>query len=149
METTRGRLKNTETEFTRPDKGVGIIILNRKEDINKNITLLIEKSRFTKYEGETDKTPTIVNSMCKPVRRPKQDGIISSTNFEKNPASCSKNTAALRPTKDRIPFRPRPYMSDSPYHDRAEWRAEVIEPNKKWVVRFDHRDTFKCEDLIG
>lgn len=96
------------------------VILNGQRYINKITALLSDQSDFNLDEGEKDKIPPIEKSVWKAVWRLRQNGLISSTTFERirpvaSKIACIHGLSKIH--KDGIPLRPTLDMSNSPYHD--------------------------------
>ncbi|VDP88586.1 unnamed protein product [Echinostoma caproni] len=83
--------KNREIMMSKPDKGAGIVLLNRTDYLQKMKAILSDGSKFTKTT-EKDKTAQIEVALSKILRCLKQNGVIDATNFER-----------IRPTGTTIP----------------------------------------------
>ena len=143
--------RNKDIILLRPDKGSGIVLLDRAEYVSKMKEVLQDTSKFTKTEGEKDKTVAIEKGLSKTVRKLKQDGVISSATFERiRPVGTHIPRLYRLPKlhKQGLPLRPILDMFNSPYHALAKWLAEILEPVRRELAVHSLRDTFEFVDTV-
>ncbi|KAA3678612.1 uncharacterized protein DEA37_0003891 [Paragonimus westermani] len=143
-------LKNDRSiMISRPDKGAGIVLLNRDDYIPKMMIILSDSKNFQKDKSGKDKTVAIEKESLRTLRRLKQADCISAHVFER-----------IRPTgtriprlyglpkihKDEVPLRLILDMCNSPYHAVAQWLVEILELVKREVNKYSLRDTFEFVD---
>ena len=146
------RLRDNESVvLCKPDKGTGIVLLDRAYYNQKIEDILDDSSKFRQAVSERDKTHIIEKSISKHLRTLKQKNLIDEATFNR-----------LRPTgtviprlyglpkvhKEGLPLRPILDMSNSPYHAVAKWLTYILEPVRKHVARYSLRDTFEFVDSI-
>ncbi|VDP71011.1 unnamed protein product [Echinostoma caproni] len=142
--------KNKEDILSRPDRGTGIVLLNRTDYIDKMNTVSGDRSKSTKMT-EKDKTAEIEEVFSKILRCLKQRGVIDASLFER-----IRSTGTVIPRlyglpkvhKDGVPLRPILGMCNSPYHALAKWLAKLLESVRVGVEKHCVTDTFTFVDKI-
>ncbi|CAH8493014.1 unnamed protein product [Dicrocoelium dendriticum] len=143
--------KNEDVLLSRPDKGAGIVLMNKSDYIDKMNTILRDASKFRKVQNEKDRTPAIEKTMTRLLRRLKQNNIIDSDTFE-----YARPSGTVIPRlyglpkihKQGVPLRPILDMYNSPYHLTAKWLVKRLEPVRKAISRYSLRDTFEFLDSV-
>ena len=142
---------NEDIIITKPDKGNGIVLLDKEDYVRKMTNLLSDTSKFLKQEKGKDQTKQIEKSIAKLLSSLKQRNLIDSSTFEK-----------LRPTgtivprlyglpkihKPGTPLRPVLDMVNSPYHALAKWLCSRLEPVKKVLSQHCVRDVFEFVNMV-
>ena len=115
---------NPEIIITRPDKGKGVVILRRKDYIDKLTTILNDTSKFTRLGPCTrhDSTARFEMSLPDMLRELKKNGEISDEIYKR-----IRPTGSIRPRmygvpkvhKAGVPMRPILSMIPSPQHGTA------------------------------
>ena len=137
--------KNSNILITKPDKGNGIVLLNKSDYLEKMNCILKDESKFQKAEKEKDKTIQIEKALWKLLRNLKQNDLIDSTTFER-----IRPTGTMIPRlyglpkvhKQNVPLRPILDMCNSPYHATARWLATILEPIRRELVHHSLNDSF-------
>ena len=70
--------KNRNIMLSKPDKGAGVVILNKKDYIDKMLVILEDETKFKRMTKEKDKTPGIEKTISKKLRDLKLREVISS-----------------------------------------------------------------------
>ena len=87
------RLKaNRDILLTRPDKGAGIVIINKADYIDKMQTILQDEQKFLKTPSENDRTSMIESKLTDCLKRLHQQNLITNELFTR-----------LKPTGSNIP----------------------------------------------
>ena len=143
--------RNEDIIISKPDKGNGIVLLDKVDYVRKMEQLLSDKTRFLKDNKEKDLTQQVEKAITKLLSSLKQRGIIDNNTYER-----------LRPTgtivprlyglpkthKPGIPLRPVLDMVNSPYHALAKWLCSRLEPVKKLLSQHCVRDVFEFINTI-
>ena len=130
----------------KPDKGAGIVVMNKSDYINKMNDILADESKFKKMPSERDKTNVIEKAVSRLLSRLKQKGVIDNTTYER-----IRPTGSIIPRmyglpkihKPGLPLRPILDMCNSPYHHLAKWLVSVLEPLRKEVSKHSLKDSFE------
>ena len=84
--------KNKDLIMTRPDKGSGIVLLNKEEYISKMNKILCDEKKFSHDPKDKDKTAVIEKQLMKILKQTLNDSIIDKDLYDK-----------IRPTGSTIP----------------------------------------------
>ncbi|KAA3678154.1 uncharacterized protein DEA37_0006302 [Paragonimus westermani] len=143
--------RNENILISKPDKGAGIVLLNKADYINKIRTILDDQTKFRKMENEKDKTPQIEKAISKSLRCLKQRGIIDSTTFERiRPIGTTIPRLYGLPKihKIGVPLRPILDMWNSPYHPLAKWLSQILDPVRRKLSTHSLRDSYDLVNAI-
>ncbi|MGL4482492.1 MAG: reverse transcriptase domain-containing protein [Lactococcus garvieae] len=138
--------QNKDIIISKPDKGTGLVIMNRTDYIQKMNNILNDDSKFRKMETEPDKTAAIEKKISKILRVMKQENMIDSATFESiRPVGSTIPRLYGLPKvhKPEVPLRPIVDMCNSPYHQVARWLTQILEPVRKDISKHSLRDTFE------
>ena len=136
---------NDDIIISRPDKGAGVVLMNKKDYIDKMNSLLSDTTKFKKMEAEKDRTVAIEKSLSKLVRQLKQKQLIDSIEFERirpTGTTIPRLYGLPKVHKEGLPLRPILDMSNSPYHALAKWLAKKLEPVRRQICKHSLQDTF-------
>ncbi|KAA3678615.1 uncharacterized protein DEA37_0001564 [Paragonimus westermani] len=75
--------KNTEVIILPPDKGSGVVLLNRADYINKMHSILSHTSKFVIDEGRTDAVQNAERQINRALKNLHRKGLIDQTNLKK------------------------------------------------------------------
>ncbi|KAA3674489.1 uncharacterized protein DEA37_0004738, partial [Paragonimus westermani] len=75
--------KNTELIILPPDKGSGVVLLNRANYINKMQSILSDTSKFVIDEDETDAVQSAERQINRALKKLHHKGLIDQTNLKK------------------------------------------------------------------
>ena len=144
--------RNNDILITKPDKGSGVVIMDRSDYLDKMQRILNDNTKFQHKTREKDKTSVIERKISKELSELKQRGVIDSKLFE-NLKPTGSNIPRLyglpKIHKDGIPLRPILDMVTSPYHTVAKWLNKIIDPiRREMTTGFAVRDTFDFVDSI-
>ncbi|MGL4482182.1 MAG: hypothetical protein ACRCTW_06610, partial [Lactococcus garvieae] len=84
--------QNKDIILARPDKGAGIVLMNRNDYLSKMNCILNDRSKFKKLENNKDRMCQIENKLTKLLKALLKEAHISLTEFE-----------SLKPTGSQIP----------------------------------------------
>ena len=138
---------NQEIIITRPDKGKGVVILNKADYINKMNALLSDTSKFEMLGPVSthDKTSKNEQTLQKYLLKLVKNGSLSHEVYNK-----IRPTGSQRPRmyglpkihKQNTPLRPILSMIGSAQHELAKWLSEVLKPVTDHYSTFCVRDSF-------
>ena len=74
--------RNEDIVITRPDKGAGIVLLNKQDYIDKVMDVLADDSKFTCLQNEKECTPTTEQYLTKCLKSLKDEGYITRETFD-------------------------------------------------------------------
>ena len=142
---------NKDLIISKPDKGAGIVLMDKSDYITKMNNLLNDPTKFSLNNNEKDKTDTIESDLCELLKKMKDNSIISTDLYER-----LKPTGSTIPRlyglpkihKPDIPLRPILDMSNSPYHTLAQWIAKLLEPIRKRMAQHSLKDSFEFVEKI-
>ena len=142
---------NQEVIILQPDKGSGVVLLNKLEYIEKMQTILNDQTKFQKASKQEDPV-CIERKICKEIQKLVKRKLIST-----DTAKSLKPRGTQLPQlyglpklhKPDIPMRPILSMSNSPQHKLAKWLAEILQPLQKSLSVHTLRDSFQLSREIS
>ncbi|CAH8435813.1 unnamed protein product [Dicrocoelium dendriticum] len=143
--------RNDKILLSRPDKGAGIVLMDRSDYISKMYAILSDGTKFRRVDNENDKTQAIERSITKLLRCLKQENVIDSDIFEYTRPSGTvipRLYGLPKVHKEGLPLRPILDMCNSPYHSTAKWLVKRLEPVRKAIARYSLKDTFDFLDSV-
>jgi hypothetical protein len=146
------RLRDNDSIIVcKPDKGAGIVLMDRTDYTSKMEVILSDNSKFQKMEREKDKTKPIEKAISKVLCQMKMKGIIDASTFERlHPTGTTIPRLYGLPKvhKPGVPLRPILDMFNSPYHSLAKWLVSLLEPIRKELAPHSLKDTFQFIESI-
>nr|CAH8859853.1 unnamed protein product [Trichobilharzia regenti] len=143
--------ENKDVILVRPDKGSGIVVMNRSDYNEKLTNILSDKTKFFESPNQKDTTERTENLLTKLLKRMKEDSVITQEVYEQI-RPCSSTIPRLyglpKVHKENVPLRPVIEMVNSPYHQIAKWLADILEPVKRHMTRYSLKDTFDFIDSV-
>ncbi|BHF85905.1 hypothetical protein SprV_1002908000 [Sparganum proliferum] len=143
--------ENKDILVTRPDKGTGVVIMNRSDYVAKIQAILSDEKKFRKGDKEKDCTEEVETKLTDCLRRLHTGGHISDRDLEQL-RSVGTHIPRLyglpKIHKEGLPVRPILDMRNSPYHAIARWLAEKLKPVQRQLAPRSYRDTFEFIDDI-
>ena len=143
---------NNQVLISKPDKGAGIVLMDKADYIDKMNAILSDGNKFLKMPKEKDKTAIIEKAVSKVLRSMKQTGYIDASMFARLHPTGSvipRMYGLPKVHKPGLPLRPILDMSNSPYHPLAKWLAEILEPVRRELAIYSLRDTFQFVDKVN
>ena len=139
--------------ITRPDKGNGVVILDRKDYIEKMNPILSDKKKFERI-GEAEKHDrTLLEERALQaflLKAKKNKDLPDEVYNEIRPVGTARPRMYGVPKlhKDGVPLRPILSMVNSPHHPMAKWLATVLKPVVDLYSVHTVKDTFDfCKEL--
>ena len=114
---------NKDIIISRPDKGSGVVIMNKSDYIDKLHSILNDCSKFQKSNSTKDNIEINEQCMVECLKRLKEQGTIDETLYEKlrpHGTATPRLCGLPKMHKQGIPVRPILDMSNSPYHATAK-----------------------------
>ena len=124
---------NENIVITKPDKGSGVVILNKNDFIDKMLGILDDPSKFKKL-GPTSSNDNTANIKSKLQKRLlelfKEDSIPKSLYQNIRPTGSQRPRMYGLPEmhKTNVPLRPILSMTGSSHHELSKWLANLLEP---------------------
>ena len=148
-------LKNLRTRtdvlITKPDKGSGVVLLNKQDYLEKMSHILSDPTKFGETSNEKDQTNIVEDQLTSCLKRMKDQDVISAGTYEKlRPVGTAIPRLYGLPKihKPNVPMRPILDMCNSPYHDVAKWLADMLEPLRRHLCQYSLHDSFEFVDLV-
>ena len=138
---------NPDIVITKPDKGNGVVILDRSDYVAKMLTILSQESKFKRIgEVETcDSTLQQERALQAYLLRQFKAGHITEEVYHRiRPVGASRPRMYGLPKthKSSVPLRPILSMTGAPQHELAKWLATVLQPVVKKYSDHTVKDTF-------
>ena len=144
---------NENIVINKPDKGSGVVILNKNDFIDKMLGILDDPSKFEKL-GPTpsnDNTANIESKLQKRLLELFKEDLIPKSLYQN-----IRPTGSQRPRiyglpkthKTNVPLRPILSMTGSSHHELSKWLASLLEPVLKRFSTHCIRDSFTFADAI-
>ena len=151
LEALKNLQANQDILLSKPDKGAGIVLMDRSDYIVKMNTILADQTKFRKMTKEKDKTHIIEKSISKTLKFMKQSGYIDTNTFTRlqpKGSTIPRLYGLPKVHKPNVPLRPILDMSNSPYHSLAKWLTEILEPIRRELAVYSLKDSFQFVELI-
>ena len=137
---------NKDIIMIRPDKGSGVVLLDRTAYVDKMDEILCDKSKFQKLDKGKDQTEKVEREKVNSLKSLRAGDIISTGIFE-NVKPTGSNIPRLyglpKIHKSGVPLRPILDIFNSPYHKLAKWLSNILEPLHQQVTRYSLKDVFE------
>ncbi|KAF6777482.1 hypothetical protein AHF37_03046 [Paragonimus kellicotti] len=143
--------QNPDILLSRPDKGAGIVILNRSDYIEKLNDILADQTKFRRVANERDKTEYAEQQITKCLKSLKDEKLITPATYEQlrpQGSTIPRLYGLPKVHKPGVPVRPILDMMNSPYHSTAKWLVKLLEPVRKAIAPLSLRDTFEFVECI-
>ena len=124
---------NNNIIITKPDKGSGVVIINKTDYVSKMESILHDESKFQVLGPvhSTDNTAKLESRLQRRLLKLYKDDILESAVYE-----AIRPTGSLRPRmyglpkthKKDVPLRPILSMTGSAQHQLAKWLASILDP---------------------
>ena len=139
--------QNKHLVISKPDKGSGVVLLNRKDYVNKMKIILGDTTKF-KLLGPVstfDRTQKVESKLQRRFRQMMNTKLIPNTVYE-----CIRPVGSQRPRmyglpkvhKDNTPMRPILAMIKSPQHNLAKWLNHILSPVLDFYSTYCLEDSF-------
>ena len=153
FKTIKSLKKNSKLVITRPDKGKGVVILDRSDYVDKMMQILDDPLKFMKLGPceENDNTARKETSLQTFLRKLNKAGELSDADYQR-----IRPTGSVRPRmygvpkvhKEGTPLRPILSMVGSPQHATAQWLATVLKPVSHKYSEFVVKDSFEFSNKM-
>ena len=144
---------NEQILITKPDKGSGVVILNKSDYIKKMGSILEDKTKFLNMGGVHlhDNTAKNEQKLQKRLLDLANQNILARDVYDR-----VRPTGSQRPRmyglpkthKEDIPLRPILSMIGSSQHELAKWLAEILAPVLKLYSSHSVKDSFTFANFI-
>lgn len=144
---------NENIHVTKPDKGSGVVILNKSDYISKMEFILQDSSKFKTLgsSAEADNTTKIEAQIQRRLLQLKKEGLLPADIYNK-----IRPTGSQRPRmyglpkihKKDVPLRPILSMTGSAQHQLAQWLSSVIDPVLSLYSSHCISDSFTFADAV-
>ena len=144
---------NHNIVITRPDKGNGVVILDREDYVAKMLTILNQEDKFVRLGDVVDNDNTLQQERALQafLLRRSKDGDISKDIYERiRPVGTSRPRMYGIPKvhKTGVPLRPILSMTNAPQHELAKWLAELLRPVVNKYSEHTVKDAFEfCQNI--
>lgn len=144
-------LLDKDVVILKPDKGDGVIILD-KSDYNEKVSAnLSDTSRFAIDPSQSDQTLNFQNKVVDEIKKLHKRNLIDD-NLKNSLIPKGSQIPRLyglpKIHKPQCPTRPILSMTNSPCHKLAKWLTEILKPVEKYYSKFCTKDSFEFASLI-
>ena len=145
--------RNKDIVISRPDKGKGVVIMNRSDYIEKMSGILSQENKFQLIgDAEThDRTIQAERALQAFLLRAKKAGDLPNEVYERiRPVGTARPRMYGVPKihKSGTPLRPILSMINAPQHELAKWLTDVLKPVVGKFSTHTVKDTFEfCENI--
>ena len=163
MEAIRNLKNNKKIVITRPDKGDGVVLLNKEDYVEKMKAILGDTSKFEHIGDADTKDRTLQQERALQaflLRACKNKHLPESVYDRIRPSGSTRPRMYGLPKlhKENVPMRPILSMVNAPQQEMARWLTEILSPVLLKYSRHIVKDTFhfcqhieqlteECEDL--
>ena len=123
---------NQDIPITKPDKGSGVVIINKKDYVSKMESILNDQSKFCRLgpAPDNDNTVKIESKIQRRLLQTHKDDLLPTGVYE-----VIRSTGSQRPRmyglpkihKKDVPFRPNLSLTGSPQHQLATWLTSLLQ----------------------
>ena len=153
LKTIRDLKKNDDLIITRPDKGSGVVLLNRKDYIAKMGDILSDTTKFMKIGSVENHDRTLQQE------RALQAFLLRAQKSKDLPKAVYDRIRPVGATRPRMygvpkihkkdnPLRPILSMINAPQHAMAKWLTEVLQPVVSKFSTHTIKDAFEFCEII-
>lgn len=137
--------KDNTLIMSKPDKGGGLVLMDKADYIDKMNSILNDTTKFQKLNDVKDINMKTEKMLTNSLKELKNKEIITPSIHDSLKPTGS-NTPRLyglpKVHKVGLPLRPVLDMYNSPYHKTAKWLVQILEPLHKLVVNKSVKDVF-------
>ena len=146
---------NKELVITKPDKGTGVVLLDKQDYVAKMMSILNDSTKFERIGGcaEHDNTGKRERALQAFLLRLKKDNQITQEVYNR-----IRPTGSIRPRlyglpkvhkPHPVPLRPILSMAGSAQHEIARWLNEILKPVLEKYSKRVVKDSFTFCEVIG
>ena len=142
---------NPDLVLSRPDKGAGWVLMDKRDYLNKIYSILDDGTKFMLDSVQKDCSQQEENKLIQLLKTLKSQNVISKALFDKlSPVGAQPPRLYGLPKvhKQNVPLRPIIDMSTSAFHAVAQWLVELLEPMRKSVCKHSLKNTFDFVDWV-
>ena len=149
----RGLRTNSDIHISKPDKGTGVVILNRSDYTTKMHNILDDATKFRKLGDapEHDRTALLERKLTRRLLELHKSGELSDAIYDRiRPVGSQRPRMYGLPKthKSGVPLRPILSMTNSAQHELAKWLTELLQPALCEVSDFTIKDSFTFADAM-
>uniref|UniRef100_A0A5K4F1X7 Reverse transcriptase domain-containing protein n=1 Tax=Schistosoma mansoni TaxID=6183 RepID=A0A5K4F1X7_SCHMA len=136
----------------RPDKGSGVVVINKCEYKDKMLSILGDQSKFLQDVSSNINVRKLESRVKSNLLKLLKMNVINNEEFNilKPSGSVLPNLYGLpKIHKPNIPLRPILSMRGSPTHELAKWLVKLLNPIRANLCKFSLKDTFELIDFLG
>ncbi|VDO51390.1 unnamed protein product [Schistosoma margrebowiei] len=144
--------QNNEVMILRPDKGSGVVLMNKADYVTKMKQILDDQLRFKVNKSQkdlTDSTEKRINGMLRELLKRKMIGNSTYNDLKPRGSRLPHMYGLPKVHKHDVPLRPILSMINSPYHKVARWLAEKLEPVHRRLATYTLKDPFQFADRLN
>ena len=148
----RNLTKNKTLIISRPDKGNGIVVMNRDDYVAKMLNIINDNRRFRRDDKQTDRSMKILHEIKILLKRMTDQQLIDDITAKTlTPTGCSIPRLYGLPKvhKTDAPLRPILSMIGSPQHRLAKFLAQVLKPVQEYYCKHQITDSFDLVHKLG
>ena len=146
---------NQDIVISKPDKGNGVVILDKEDYVAKMTEILSQEDKFKCIGEVEDHDNTILRERALQafLLNKRKAGFISQEVYERiRPVGSTRPRMYGLPKihKPGVPVRPILSMTNAPQHELAKWLAELLRPVVQKFSEHTVKDTFDfCSNIDG
>lgn len=144
--------KNKDVMILPPDKGSGVVLLDRKDYIEKMTAILSDQAKFSIDPIQKDAVQKVESNITERLKSLQCKGIINEQTFKQlrpKGTTTPRMYGIPKMHKPGMPLRPILSMVASPYHELAKWLVDAIEPVRKGFTPHSLKDTFEFIEHVS
>ena len=139
-------MNNDKIVILRPDKGSGVVVMNRSDYLTKMYDIIGDTKRFLPDDKGKDMTQQTEKNISKILHRLFRDKVIDNAllnSLKPRGSQLPRMYGLPKIHKNSVPLRPILAMMSSPQHKLARWLASIIDPIRKSISKFSLKDSFE------
>ena len=153
IQATKSLRCNENIHVSKPDKGSGVVIMNKSDCISKIHFVLQDNSKFENLgpSSEFDSTANIEAHIRRRLLQPKKEGLLPSKIYSRiRPIGSQRPRMYGLPKnhKQDVPLRPILSITGSAQHQSAQWLTSVIDPVLSLYSTHCISDSFTFADEV-
>jgi len=143
--------KNPNIVILKPDKGSGVVIMDKHDYVDKVNSILSDQTKFQVDQCQKDQSANIAKSISDTLLKLKRKQVISDYTYKELTTSSNgipRLYGLPKTHKSNVPVRPILSMTKTVYENVSKWLASLLKPVERCFSNFCVKDSFTFAESI-
>ena len=143
--------RNPNLLILRPDKGSGVIIMDRDQYVSKMETILSDDTKFKKDQRQFDETNKKDKAIISSLKKLRNEGVLSPSEYKRlypRGSTIPRLYGIPKTHKRDIPMRPILSMTNTSYELLSKWLAEKLQAIQEYFSELCVQDSFSFVEML-